>query len=228
MDTPVDTNISMQLVVSEQPGRPVDDDAPLVAAARSGDRRAFEALFRKHHRRVFSMCTRLLRHGNDVDDAVQQTFLEAWRSLHRFEGRSLFSTWLTRIAIHTTFSLRRRLKRWFLVDQPGEGEQRAALSVLEGGDGVGGADMGRPLPADEVASRKARSRALDEVLQTLTVKKRAAFVLVDLEGLTSPEASEILGVPEATVRTRLFYARQEIAAALRTHPGFADLERLRR
>ena len=53
-------------------------------------------------------------------------------------------------------------------------------------------------------------------------------MLVDLEGLTSPEASEILGVPEATVRTRLFYARQEIAAALRTHPGFADLERLRR
>jgi RNA polymerase sigma-70 factor (ECF subfamily) len=228
MDEPGDTNDAMQLVVSPTPTRAVDEDAALVDAARAGDRRAFEALFRKHHRRVFAMCTRLLRNSNDVDDAVQTTFLEAWRSLHRFEGKSLFTTWLTRIAIHTTFSLRRRVKRWFLVDQLGEGEQRAVLSVLDGGDSIGVADMGRPLPADEVASRKARSRALDEVLMTLSPKKRVVFVLLDLEGLTSPEASAVLGVPEATVRTRLFYARQEIAAALRTHPGFADIERVHR
>jgi RNA polymerase sigma-70 factor (ECF subfamily) len=200
----------------------VDDDADLVARARRGDQAAFAALFHKHHGRVHAMCVRLLGRGRgdgDIDDAVQQTFLEAWRCLHRFEGKSRFTTWLTRIAIHTCFSVRRRLRRLLLShdDAPG-----LALVDAEpaGSDGVVAEG---PLAPDEHAIRAAQARALDDVLQQLSPKKRVVFVLADLEDRTSPEIAAILEIPEATVRTRLFHARKELAALLRAHPGFAGV-----
>jgi RNA polymerase sigma-70 factor (ECF subfamily) len=204
-----------------------DADEDLVDRARQGDRAAYGRLFERHHGRIHGMCARLLRRSDDVDDAVQQTFLEGWRCLHRFEGKSRFTTWLTRIAIHTCFSARRRLKRLLLIDIPADDENRASLSVVSGGLTNPLLDTG-PLPADEVASRRAREHALGEVLATLSEKKRVVFVLVDLEGMTSPEAADVLGINEATIRTRLFYARKEVAEALRLHPGFADLERVHR
>jgi RNA polymerase sigma-70 factor (ECF subfamily) len=212
--------------IEESGPRPVvlDPDHALVVAARDGDRGAFDALVIKHQQRVFAMCSRLLRNPSDVDDAVQQTFLEAWRCLHRFEGKSRFTTWLTRIAINTTFSLRRRVKRWVLVDQLGASERTAALAVIEGGvDPDGNAFARGPLAADEVLARRRHNDALQEVLSTLSEKKRVVFVLIELEGLSSPECGEVLGVPEATVRTRLFYARKEVGEAMATHPAFADV-----
>lgn len=201
----------------------VDEDAAIVERARRGDRSAYGQLFERHHGRIHGMCARLLRRSDDVDDAVQQTFLEGWRCLGRFEGKSRFTTWLTRIAIHTCFSTRRRLRRLLLVDPRGDDDtQRPQLTIVDSGQ------QDQWLAADEIASRHARERALGEVLSTVSEKKRVVFVLVDLEGLTSPEAAEVLGINEATVRTRLFYVRQEVAAALRVHPGFADLERVRR
>ncbi|MFO0005736.1 MAG: sigma factor, partial [bacterium] len=103
------------------------------------------------------MCARLLggsgrgSHDGDIDDAVQQTFLEAWRCLHRFEGKSRFTTWLTRIAIHTSFSVRRRLRRLLLAD-----DDRRGLTVVDGdsqtgqgGHGIGAyANLAGSTPAD--------------------------------------------------------------------------------
>lgn len=214
---------------------PVDADHDLVVRARQGDQAAFAQLFTKHHGRVYGMCARLLSRKPDVDDAVQQTFLEAWRCLHRFEGKSRFTTWLTRIAIHTCFGFRRKMRRLLLLDDllpngaggSGAGGESRMLSVIDGGVSDPRVEQA-PLPADEMASRRARSRALDEVLQQLSEKKRVVFVLADLEELTSPEVAEILGIPEATVRTRLFYARKEIATLLRGHKGFVDVERFSR
>ncbi len=190
----------------------VDEDAALVDAARRGDQAAFTRLFERHHGRVYAMCSRLLRDPVEVEDAVQQAFLEAWRSLYRFEGRSRFSTWITRIAIHTCLGFRRRLKRLF-------------LSV----DGTLGADEGRsawasaPVRPDDGAAERDRKRALDDVLQRLSPKKRVVFVLADLEGMTAPEIARVLDIPDATVRTRLFHARKELARVIRKHPGFEDL-----
>ncbi|MCC7072434.1 MAG: RNA polymerase sigma factor [Deltaproteobacteria bacterium] len=187
---------------------PADDEA-LVARARAGDRAAFAQLFTRHHGRVTAMCTRLLADRGRVDDAVQQTFLEAWRCLHRFEGRSRFTTWLTRIAIHTCFGLRRRLAR--LVFVGGAGDE--PLPELEA--------PGRT--PEQMVLARAREAAIREVLASLSEKKRTVFVLADLEGLSSPEVAEVLGVPDATVRTRLFHARRAVAAAVRAHPGLSDL-----
>lgn len=197
-----------------------DVDHDLVVRAQRGDQAAFSALYRRHHGRVFGMCARLLKNRADVDDAVQQTFLEAWRCLHRFEGKSRFSTWLTRVAIHTSFSLRRRMRRLLLSD-----DESQALTVVAGGKHDAGPAIAAegPLAPDEVATRHAHAQALGEVLQQISEKKRIVFVLADLEDLTSPEVAEILEIPENTVRTRLFYARKEVAALLRAHPAFVDV-----
>jgi RNA polymerase sigma-70 factor (ECF subfamily) len=189
-----------------------DEDKETVRRAQAGDRAAFALLFKKHHGRVHAMCTRMLSNPAEVDDAVQQSFLEAWRCLHRFEGRSRFTTWITRVAIHTCFSTRRRLKRMFVSDVDAATD-RAAVPVWQTPG----------LAADEVASRRAREVAIASVLQSVGPKKRAVFVLADLEGMSSTEIAEILEVPDATVRTRLFHARREVAALIRSHPGFVDV-----
>jgi RNA polymerase sigma-70 factor (ECF subfamily) len=189
-----------------------DEDAEVVARAQAGDRQAFGVLFKKHHGRVRAMCVRMLAGSEpaEIDDAVQQAFLEAWRCLPRFEGRSRFTTWITRVAIHTCFSTRRKLRRMFVTDINSD---RAAIPVWS--------EPG--LSPDEVAARKAREVAVNEVLASLGPKKRAVFVLADLEGLTSTEIAEVLEVPDATVRTRLFHARREVAALVRKHKGFVDV-----
>jgi RNA polymerase sigma-70 factor (ECF subfamily) len=189
----------------------VDPDAELVEKARHGDRAAFGVLFQKHHGRIYAMCMRLLKNPSEVDDAVQQTFLEAWRCLSRFEGRSRFTTWVTRVAIHTCFSTRRRLRRLFVSEAPSLDEALAPAWTHA------------PMPADEVAARRAQDGAVAEVLAGLSSKKRAVFVLADIEGLSSTEIAEILQIPDATVRTRLFHARRAVAAAVRAHPRFQDV-----
>lgn len=196
-------------LVSPAPSQ--DEDLELVARARRGDRAAFSQLFRRHHRRVLAMCARMLGDAAEVEDAVQQTFLEAWKSLGRFEGRSRFTTWITRVAIHTCFSTRRRLRR--LLTRDTSVEDRAIVPAW----------AEAPVAADEVAGRHARERAVAEVLGRLSPRKRAVFVLADLEGHTSTEIAEILEIPDATVRTRLYHARRELAAAVRAHPGFVDV-----
>lgn len=201
------------LATPAAPARVEDEDHALVEAARAGDRAAFSKLFQRHHGRVYAMCSRLLRDQVEVEDAVQTTFLEAWRSLHRFEGRSRFSTWVTRIAIHTCLGFRRKLKRMLLPTED---------TPLEKGT----TDLGwgaEPMAPDDGAAHLDRRRAVAEVLTRLTAKKRVVFVLADLEGMTAPEISEVLGIPDATVRTRLFHARKEIARHIRQHAGFADL-----
>ena len=188
-----------------------DEDEDLVELARNGDAPAFSKLFERHHGRVYAMCCRMLKEPAEVEDAVQHTFLEAWRCLDKFEGRSRFSTWITRIAIHTCLGFRRKVKRLVFTDEIPE--PKIVSPNLSAG----------PLAPDEGASRAQRQRAVDEVLAELSEKKRAVFVLAELEGLTAPEISRAISIPEATVRTRLFHARRDFAAKARAHPGFADL-----
>jgi RNA polymerase sigma-70 factor (ECF subfamily) len=206
---------------------PTDDvDHGLVVEARTGNAAAFARLFERHHGRVYAMCRRLLADKNEVDDAVQQTFLEAWRSLPRFEGRSRFSTWITRIAIHTCLGFRRRLRRLLFaadVFGPSNDEGGGVANDVEHGGAQQTAFGSAPPSPLEGAVHQARKKAVDEILLLLSAKKRVVFVLAELEGMTAPEIAEIVEIPEATVRTRLFHARKEFAQAASRHRGFADL-----
>src|ERR1700674_5125275 len=95
------TNSSANRLVAEE-------DASLVAAAKARDTRAFELLVERHERKIFSMAQRITRNREDAEDVVQQSFQKAFIHLKKFEGKSLFYTWLTRIAINEAFMLLRR------------------------------------------------------------------------------------------------------------------------
>ena len=147
----------------------------------------------------------------EAEDAVQHTFLEAWRCLPRFEGRSQFTTWLTRIAIFTCLGTKRRLARLTYDDDT---EKTAGTDKAQWGSAA--------IAPDELVATRARSQAVQEILKKVGLKKRAVLVMADFEGMTAPEIGAVLGIPDATVRTRLFHARKEVAAQVRLHPAFAD------
>lgn len=189
-----------------------DVDESLIERARKGDKHAFGELFSRHHGRIYATCARMLASAADAEDAVQHTFLEAWRCLPAFEGRSRFTTWLTRIAIYTCLGNRRKRAR-ITYEEPNE----SSADVVR-------TQWAQPLMSpDDTAAHAARKKAVEEILQRIGIKKRAVLVMADFEGMTSPEIARAIDVPEATVRTRLFHARKELAQLVRAHPAFADL-----
>lgn len=184
-----------------------DEAAELVARCQSGDRTAFSDLFRRHRTDVARLVQRMMGHSPDLEDVIQEVFFQVHRSIKDFRGQSRFSTWLYRVTVNVVLMQRRSAKsRPVLVGAP---------------DGLTPTAAG-PLP-DEDAARRARVAAFGRLLDRLSEKKRTVFVLHELEGLQAVEISEIVGAPVLTVRTRLFYARKELAEMLRDEPTLAAL-----
>jgi RNA polymerase sigma-70 factor, ECF subfamily len=157
---------------------------------RHGDEAAFRELYGRHVGRVHRIVARILGPRGDVDDAVQEIFVQVHRSLDRFRGDSLFATWLHRLAVNvTTSALRERLR----------------VSVEAAPE--------EPDPGDQLEAREevlALYRALDE----LPEHNRIAFVLFELEGMPLEEIAETTGVPLQAAAARLRRARVSIARAL--------------
>ena len=171
---------------------------PLVERCQAGDQAAYRELFRKYHGWVQGTVYHMLNNPSDLDDVVQTVFLEVFRSIHRFEGRSRFSTWLTRLAINVALGHRRKLRFWQKVETAVEDEARTdAVEAL------------RPPAADDLLAQKRTKGAVHRLVQRLGDKKRTVFVLSEIQGLDAPEIAEMLGIPSATVRTRLFHARRD-------------------
>lgn len=187
----------------------VDESLALVAKAREGDATAFRDLFRRHRTDVARLVMRMMGPGPDLDDVVQEVFFQVHRSIKDFRGQARFSTWLYRVTVNVVLMHRRAAKsRPVLVETP-EGLAPAASSLLP----------------DDDAARRARMRAFGRLLDRLSEKKRAVFVLHELEGLAAGEVAKIVDAPVLTVRTRLFYARKELAEMMREEPTLAALAR---
>lgn len=169
-----------------------DPDARLVKRAQRGDRRAFGELVERHQARLFTLAVRTLGSENDAADAVQEAFLRAWLALPRFRATSLFSTWLYRIALNAAHD--QRLKR----------RAEPAEIALE-----------RPDPRDPFLKSEL-SGALQQALDGLDEDFRLAVVLYDVLGASYEEIAELTGVPEGTVKSRIFRGRRELARALGT------------
>ena len=192
-------------------GRTLIRDEELVERARSGDRHAFRQLFMTHRAQVARVIQRLVAH-NEVEDVVQEVFLHVHRSLASFRGDARFSTWLFRLSLNVA---RMHVRR---------GRSRPKLSLA--GD-HSDAQLERShvqTPAAE-SERRERMAALDRLLARLSEKKREALVLHDFEGLSAEEISKVVEAPVMTVRTRVFYARRELYAALAEEPSLAGLSR---
>lgn len=190
------------------------EEQHLINLALKGDEAAFAKLYNRYYNQVFAFCSRLLRGKHDVEDAVQQVFLEAWRSMGRFEGRSLFSTWLTKIAIHTCLSFHRK-------------SGRLLLNALEGPDVYDHVtellwDQAQKFPDEEIFLSEKKAM-VNKLLARMTPKKKVVFVMSDMQGMTAPEISAILKIPDATVRTRLFHARREFCSWIERNKDYRDV-----
>jgi len=190
------------------------EERVLIEKALEGSNSAFSVLYNRYYNQVYAYCSRLLRGKHDVEDAVQQVFLEAWRSMGRFEGRSLFSTWLTKIAIHTCLSFHRKSGRVIL----NTGEPLRSYEQV--GNMLWG--EGKPTPEQQVFNNE-RKAIVGKLLARMTNKKKVVFMMSDMQGMTAPEISSILKIPDATVRTRLFHARKEFAGWVNKNRNYKDL-----
>jgi RNA polymerase sigma-70 factor (ECF subfamily) len=184
------------------------DEADLIAKASAGDRAAFRALYLRHRETVSRLVFRMLGGPRDLDDVVQEVFLQVYRSLPDFRGQSKFSTWLHRVTVNVVLMHRRAAR-----SRPTYGEEPHPDTT---------ADQETVAP-DVDADRRERMRAFARILDRLAEKKRVVFILHDLEGVPPVEIAKIVGAPVLTVRTRLFYARREIEALLSTEPVLAGL-----
>lgn len=185
----------------------MDESDRLVARCQSGDRAAFRELFRKHRSDVARLVVRMLGASADLDDVIQEVFFQVHRSVKDFRGQSRFSTWLYRVTVNVVLMHRRA--------------QKSRPVLVEAPEGLTPADSGA-LPDEEVA-RRHRVQAFGRLLERLSDKKRAVFVLHELEGLPAAEIAKIVEAPVLTVRTRLFYARKELAEMLREEPTLAAI-----
>lgn len=180
------------------------DDAGLVERVRAGDQLAFEALMRRHNRRLYRVARSMLRDGAEAEDALQEAYLSAFRAVADFRADASLATWLTRIVVNEcTSRLRRQLRRHNIVPivaahtrLPGETDVMA-----EEPSGVAEETPDRALQCAEL--RALLERKIDELPQDF----RAVFVLRAVEELSVEETARCLGIPEATVRTRHFRAR---------------------
>ena len=168
-------------------------DEALVRRAASGHREAFEELVRRHRGRVYALALRICRNPDDAEDALQETFIAAYRALPRFDRRARVSTWLYRIAANKCYDVLARRKPTTDAD-----------ALPEAAD-----------PHDPFA-RSERREQLTRALDGLPEQFREAALLCDVCGLTPAEAGEAIGVPEGTMKSRSFRARALLAVALRT------------
>jgi len=179
-----------------------DDDLPLVRRAREGDFAAFEALVGRYERRIYGLARRIVGQVQDAEEVVQQTFLSVIEHLKEFREEALFSTWLLRIATNHALALLRK-----------RSQQR---TVPLADDRAEDPDEGVPHPEyiaqwretpEELASRHETRRLLDEAVAQLDEKYRLVFLLRDVEGLSTNETTEALGISTANVKVRLLRAR---------------------
>jgi len=183
------------------------DPQDLVERCRAGDAEAFREIFRQYRSEVARLVHRMLGRSADLEDIVQEVFLQVHRSIRDFQGKARFSTWLYRVTVNVVLMHRRAAK------------SRPVFSVAP--DGLVPADA-RALPDDQVA-RLRRGRAFYRLLDRLSDKKRTVFVLHELEGMAPSEIAKVVGAPVLTVRTRLFYARRELLTMIREEPALASL-----
>jgi RNA polymerase sigma-70 factor (ECF subfamily) len=179
----------------------------LVHRCQSGDAKAFRQLFEAHRRDVARLVFRMLGASPDLEDVVQEVFMQVHRSIGDFRGSARFSTWLYRVAVNVVLMHRRAARSRPRLDQ-GLAEQE----LLDH----------EPLPDDRAAQRS-RVRAFYRLLERLSEKKRTVYVLHELEGMAPADIGRIVKAPVLTVRTRLFYARRELAQMLVDEPVLAGL-----
>lgn len=177
-------------------------DEQIVARVCAGESQLFALLMRRHNQKVFRAARAILRRDDEAEDVMQDAYVRAFAHLSEFKGEARFSTWLTRIAVHEAFARVRRERRFQSLDAATE-----ETSIMS--------RQAPSTPEQRVADAELGA-VLDHAIDALPEEFRLVFVLRSVEQLSGAEVAEVLGVPEQTVKTRLFRARERIRAELET------------
>ena len=172
-------------------------DEVLIARIAGGDRLAMQVLFARHHVRVYRFVLRLVRNEATAEDLISEVFLDVWRQAGKFEGRAAMSTWMLGIARFKALSaLRRR------TDQ--ELDDETAAGIEDESDNP-----------ETTLAKKDKGTQLRQALSKLSNEHREIIDLVYYHEKSVEEVAGIVGIPEATVKTRMFYARKKLSELLK-------------
>jgi RNA polymerase sigma-70 factor (ECF subfamily) len=178
----------------------IDENVQLAAA---GDAAAFEELYRRHHRRVYSLCFRLTHSASDAEDLTQNVFIQLFRKLNTFRGASSFTTWLHRLTVNEVFMHFRRntVRRERTTD-----DGATPMQIVHGTQ-----NHARMSVVDRIA--------LDEAIRQLSPGYRAVLILHDVEGYEHEEIGKILGCAVGTSKSQLHKARMKLRRLLKEKKG---------
>ena len=172
-------------------------DEVLIARIAGGDRLAMQVLFARHHVRVYRFVLRLVRNEATAEDLISDVFLDVWRQAGKFEGRSAVSTWMLSIARFKALSAMRRKQDAVLDDETAERIEDQADDP------------------ETALAKKDMGALLRQCLAVLSAEHREIIDLVYYHEKSVEEVAGIVGIPEATVKTRMFYARKKLSELLK-------------
>ena len=188
-------------------------DTQLATLAAAGNARAFEAIMRRHNRLLFRTARSILKSDADAEDAVQDTYLSAWRALGTFREDAKLSTWLVRIVLNEAL---KRVRR-----------RASNVVMFDTGAAIGEEQLEASMEADHdqepelAASRAEMRRLMESRIDELPELFRTVFMLRAVEEMSVEEVSAVLDIPETTVRTRFFRARAQLRESLSRDMDFA-------
>lgn len=192
-------------------GSRVDPDLHLVQLAQNGDTKAFDELVTKYSQKLYGLVYHMTSNKDDTHDILQDVFAKAYRSVSKFRGNSMFYTWIYSIATNMTLNFLKKRKR------------RAASSLDDVDTGI------QNDPAFVDASHRSNPRRqininelqkkLNNAMMTLSEDHRAVVTMFDIQGMAHAEIGRILAISEGTVRSRLFYAHQQLRGYLSEFQG---------
>jgi RNA polymerase sigma factor (sigma-70 family) len=190
------------------PGAPggAEDDLQLVARAQRGDLRAYDTLMGRYRERIYATVYHMTSNHEDANDLVQETFIKAYQALKTFKGSASFYTWLYRIAVNKTINFlkqRRARAQFSLNDLDFNAEHDPDLVAL----------ISEKTPRREAGLAELQEK-LNAAMQKLSESHRLVVTLHDVQGLSHEEIADIMDCNVGTVRSRLFYARQQLQAWL--------------
>jgi len=189
------------------PMGPDGSDLGLVRRVQRGERGAYDLLVLKYQHKVVKLVMRYLRDPADAEDVAQEAFIKAYRALPQFRGESAFYTWLYRIAVNTAKN--------YLATQ-GRRAPTSTEADAEEAETFSDADQLRDINTPEsMLMSKQIAETVNAAMAVLPEELRTAITLREIEGLSYEEIAEMMGCPIGTVRSRIFRAREAIAAKLR-------------
>ena len=178
------------------------DDEALVRRTQNGDTQAFDVLWQKYSSRIYSLIYNMTSNHEDANDLLLEVFAKAYRSISGFRGRSSFYTWIHAIAVNMTINFVKKRGRRFqmsLDDLDSSVHNDKEFIELTASN----------TPTREVDLSELQQR-LNEAMMKLSLEHRAVVTMFDIQGMPHAEIARVLGVPEATVRSRLFYAHRQL------------------